>query len=47
LAPGTYKGGLLLELRDKTSQKKKYAAEVMSLAAVSQLASLPLEIGFS
>jgi len=47
LAPRTYKGGLLPELRNKTSQKKNYAAEVMSLAAVSQLASLPLEIGFS
>jgi hypothetical protein len=47
LAPGTYKGGLLPELRNKTSQKKKYAAEVISLAAVSRLASLPLEIGFS
>ncbi len=44
---GAYMGGLLPELRNKTSQKKKYAAEVMSLAAVSQLASLPLEIRFS
>ncbi|PYL52480.1 MAG: hypothetical protein DMF33_07265 [Verrucomicrobia bacterium] len=44
---GRTSGGLLPELRNKTSQKKKYAAEFMNLAAVSQLASLPLEIRFS